>query len=82
MIANLRPGGRDIMENKTFRLKCPYCGITSKYMVPLTDGWPKNILCDVEAGGCDRFFAVSIVTRYSVTYYTLNEIDPAQAVSK
>lgn len=39
--------------------KCPYCGCANRVQV---NALPEAYCCDVDNGGCDRWFAVQVKT--------------------
>lgn len=40
------------------RIRCPYCGTDGYYSI--TDSRPFVVLCDIESGGCDKYFAAKV----------------------
>ena len=45
------------------RVCCPYCSVKNNVKVDPLDTGPTIILCDIDEGGCDRYFAAKIVVR-------------------
>ncbi len=51
-------GGIDV--HAMIVVKCPYCDRRQRLQAKLSTGRPQVLLCDIEQGGCDMWFAVSL----------------------
>lgn len=47
--------------------KCPYCSTEQKHAVARYSTQPQVVTCDVDSGGCDGKFALTIAHRIDVT---------------
>lgn len=48
------------------QIRCPYCGTDGYYSITSMDS-PFVVLCDIESGGCDKYFAAKVKLTATVT---------------
>lgn len=46
------------IENADFC--CPYCNVINVVRLPMLPSYPFVVLCQVDQGGCDRYFVAQI----------------------
>ena len=62
----------DMERNHDMKItaKCPWCGYKNKIAASPDDYKPHLVLCDIEEGGCDKYFVADVEWAASVaTYY-------------
>jgi hypothetical protein len=52
---------------------CPLCGNKAIYHLPVQLR-PTVLLCEPEDGGCDNYFAVRVMLKPVISYYSVKEV--------